>query len=552
MGVVTAGILDATTSTLIEPGFELLSIDIRREFDRVPYAELTYIDGDPATQKFPLTDSDFFAAGKEIEIRLRYEGDAAGEKTVFKGVVIRQSVQLTGNGCILNVELSDKAVKMTAARKSFVFENIKDGDLIGKLLTANGVTAGTIATTNVTHPRLVQYYTTDWDLMLCRAEANGLLIASNDGTVSAVAPVIGSGADYTFEFGIDEIYSFELEADSRHQHVGIEGSSWDVKTQKMTVPAKAAPFELSQARLTETGVYDVLGQNTAQLVAGAALSDKEAEAWATGRMLKDRLSMLRGNIRVDGDSRYVLGKTVELKGMSGLFTGKTLLTGIRHEVSDGGWYTWLQFGLSAEPYTARYPVTDSKAGGLLPGVNGLQIGIVEKIVDPDNEFRVEVKIPALGADKNKVWARLATADAGKERGLFCMPEPGDEVILGFLNDDPRQPVILGSVNSSALPAPFKPADENAIKGFVTKSGLKLIFDDTKKQVAISTSDDQQVIIDEDQKSIELKDVNGNSVKLSADGITLTSKKDLILKADGDVKIEGSGKVDIKGSEVTVI
>jgi uncharacterized protein involved in type VI secretion and phage assembly len=163
-----------------------------------------------------------------------------------------------------------------------------------------------------------------------------------------------------------------------------------------------------------------------------------------------------------------------------------------------------------------------------------------------------VKIPALGAGKNKVWARLASTDAGNERGLFYLPEPGDEVILGFLNDDPRQAVILGAVYSSALPAPFKPAAENAIKGFVTKSGLKLLFDDTKKQVAISTSDKQQVILDEDKKSIELKDASGNSIKLSEDGITLTSKKDLILKADGDVKIESSAKVDIKGSEVTVI
>ena len=48
---------------------------------------------------------------------------------------------------------------------------------------------------------------------------------------------------------------------------------------------------------------------------------------------------------------------------------------------------------------------------------------------------------------------LATLDAGKERGTFFRPEIGDEVVVGFLNDDPRHPVILGMCHSSAKPAP---------------------------------------------------------------------------------------------------
>jgi len=48
-----------------------------------------------------------------------------------------------------------------------------------------------------------------------------------------------------------------------------------------------------------------------------------------------------------------------------------------------------------------------------------------------------------------IWARISTLDAGKQRGTFFRPEIGDEVIVGFLNDDPRYPVVLGMVNSSA-------------------------------------------------------------------------------------------------------
>ena len=43
---------------------------------------------------------------------------------------------------------------------------------------------------------------------------------------------------------------------------------------------------------------------------------------------------------------------------------------------------------------------------------------------------------------------------------------------------------------------------------------------------------------EKDKAITLTDENGNSIKLSADGITLESAKDIVLKASGDIKAEG--------------
>ena len=42
---------------------------------------------------------------------------------------------------------------------------------------------------------------------------------------------------------------------------------------------------------------------------------------------------------------------------------------------------------------------------------------------------------------------------------------GDEVLMGFINDDPNDPIILGMLNSSAKPAPLQGSDENHEKGF---------------------------------------------------------------------------------------
>ena len=83
---------------------------------------------------------------------------------------------------------------------------------------------------------------------------------------------------------------------------------------------------------------------------------------------------------------------------------------------------------------------------------------------PDGEDRVQVRVPVINSQDDGLWARVATLDAGENRGSFFRPEIGDEVVLGFLNDDPRDPIILGMLNSSAKPAPITASIRLSRKG----------------------------------------------------------------------------------------
>ncbi|MGZ4034419.1 MAG: phage baseplate assembly protein V, partial [Bacteroidia bacterium] len=158
-----------------------------------------------------------------------------------------------------------------------------------------------------------------------------------------------------------------------------------------------------------------------------------------------------------------------------------------------------------------------------------------------NDYRVKVNLPMVAAGTEGVWARLATLDAGNKRGTFFYPEVDDEVILGFMNDDPREPVILGmlhSKNSSGKP-PIEPTQNNFVKGIYTKGEIKLVFDDEKKSVTIETPGGNKVLItDKDEAKITISDSNQNKIEMTKDGINITSGKDLNLKATGDIKIEG--------------
>ena len=178
------------------------------------------------------------------------------------------------------------------------------------------------------------------------------------------------------------------------------------------------------------------------------------------------------------------------------------------------------------------------SSSLIPGVNGLQIGIVTAVHDdPDGEDRIQVSLPVVDPDDEGIWARIATLDAGDSRGSFFRPEIGDEVIVGFINDDPRDAVVLGMLNSSANPAPITATEENNEKGFITRDQLKLLFDDDKKSVTIETPNGNKVVLSDDEGSIILEDENGNKMTMDSSGITLESASDLTIKASGEIGIE---------------
>ena len=160
------------------------------------------------------------------------------------------------------------------------------------------------------------------------------------------------------------------------------------------------------------------------------------------------------------------------------------------------------------------------------------------MMTPDGEDRIQVRIPIIDTEDNGVWARIVNLDAGESRGFFFRPEVDDEVIVGFLNDDPRDPIVLGSVFSSAKPAPITATEDNNEKGLVTRSEMKMIFDDDKISWTLETPNGNKIIVSDDEGSILLEDENGNKLEMSSDGISIESAKDINIKATGDINIEG--------------
>jgi Rhs element Vgr protein len=531
--------------------YQLLAVDIAREVNRIPYAELLLIDGDYAKQKFRISDGDFFNPGKEIEVSLGHSAGSGKEKTAFKGVVIKQTLKKTTEGSMLSVELSDKAIIMTGARNSNVFRDLTDGELISKLIESDGLKA-LVDTTKTRHKQIVQYQATNWDMMLTRAGANGLFVITDNGAISVKETDLTGAAAKEFEIGRDELFDFEMELDASSQYTGFKSSIWNPDELKLTTMSPSVNFSIDQGKLKPDTVAAAVGFKENNLLSAVPMPDTEASAWAEAQTVKSRMAMLKGSFTVSGTLDIGVGSLFSLQGAGEKFTGKNMVSGMRHQVTTQGWFTTVQFGTSTENFSSVMQPADAKAAGLLPGVGGLQTGIVEALeTDAQYGFMIRVAVAGINGKDKSVHARMATLDGGEQRGIVFWPETGDEVVLGFLNEDPRFPVILGSLFGKKKQPPLAPADKNPEKGIVTLQGLKMIFNDEKKTVRISTSNQRSILIDEENHLIEISDTNDSKISLSNEGILLKSKKAIVLKADGDVSIDGKN-INIKGSKIDLI
>lgn len=519
----------------ISTAFHVLSASVSRELNRIPSASVQLRDGEAAQQTFPASNTDHFVPGRAIEIRLGYRGQT---ETVFKGLVVKHRIRVRKSGSLLSLECRDEAIRMTRGRKSRIHLDTTDGDLIDALVGEHGLQRD-VATTKPTLREVVQYDATDWDFMLCRAEANGSVVAVRDGRVTVHPPATDASPVVAAQFGAT-VLELDAEVDARHQVPGVTATAWSPTDQDVLQVEGSEPSVPESGNLSASELSEVLGGDPTVLRHGGAVGDPELQALADGHLLRDRLAKVRGRVRFQGFAGVTAGDVVNLSGVGDRFSGPQYVSGVRHTFANGNWETDVAFGLDPETHPEKFPVTALPAAGLLPAVNGLQVGVVLALEgDPDGEDRIRVRLPLVGVGDDGVWARVATLDAGAERGTCFRPEIDDEVVVGFLDGDPRHPVVLGQCHSSARPSPVTATDDNHVKGYVSRSKLALTFDDDTKVVVLETPEGNRLVLSESDEAVTLSDQNGSSITLDADGITLESAKDIVLKAAGDVTVEGT-------------
>lgn len=525
--------------------FQVGSIDTWVGLNKVPKAQLVIFDGSAAERNFEISDLNTFLPGNKIEVAAGYSGGK--ESAIFKGVIVKQGIEINRTeGSKLIVDITDEAIKMTLERKSSIFEKIKDSDLIGKLISANGLKKD-VAATNTIHEEIVQYYATDWDLMLTRAEMNGFVVIADGGKVTVKEPDTRQAPVLLVEYGASILdLEAEMDAATQYSSSAIKSYTWDVASQKLIESGPGAvnvrePGNVSSAELAKVFNVKTFAQQT-----GAPIEKTSLQDWSSAELLKSKLSKIRGYVRFQGSALAQTGKMIQLAGLGDRFNGVAFVSGVHHSIVDGRWLTTASFGLSPQWFAAVAPnIAAPDAAGQLPPVNGLQTGIVKQVAkDPGGEFRVLVNLPILQDNTKGVWARLGTFYASNKVGALFYPEVSDEVIVGFMNDDPRYPIILGSVYSKKLAPPVTPDDKNTKKAIVTRSKLEISFDEQNKVIEIRTPGKHTIKMDDKSGAISIQDSNKNTVSLSKGGITIDSGSNVKITAKGNISIQANGNLSL--------
>jgi len=156
-------------------------------------------------------------------------------------------------------------------------------------------------------------------------------------------------------------------------------------------------------------------------------------------------------------------------------------------------------------------------------------GPVGEEIHCDEYGRVRVKFhwdrSAVDDDQSSCWLRVSSSWAGDSHGAVTIPRVGMEVLVGYLNGDPDQPIINGCLANSLNPTPLAlPANktQSVLRSRSTPGGSgynELRIEDRKGQEHIylhAQRNLQQHIKNDSRLQVEGKreeTITGNSVSI---------------------------------------
>ena len=195
---------------------------------------------------------------------------------------------------------------------------------------------------------------------------------------------------------------------------------------------------------------------------------------------------------------------------------------------------------------------------------GVTIGTVTNNQDEEGLGRVKVKLPRISDTDESYWARVLTPMAGKERGIYFLPEVDDEVLVAFDQGDVNFPYILGGLwNGQDKPPETNEDGKNNKRLIKSRSGHQIILDDTKDAEKIIIQDatgKNEIVIDSKNNAITLKveqdltieakgkislKTSGGDVAIECNNLNIQAKQNCEIKANANCNIEANTGMGIK-------
>lgn len=527
--------------------YEVFKIETFKEINRLSRARVQILGGDYTKNTFDESESALFNAGNEIEIQFSYDQKPV---VVFEGIILKHSISIS-EGYMrrktkskMVIECVDKAVLLKNSFTDTVYTEKTDDQIINNLINKVSGLTSSVESTTYEHPVLPKYNIDDWSFILERAKYNGLLVLNSNNKVTVKDPSVGEiTPEVTITNGGGTL-SFEAHLDSNNQYDKIQLEGRDSFSEEVFTKSGADPNEV----VTNT-------KNNAKIISKKSspselnvnlpydVDANELKVLADALTKVSRLQRVSGRTKFKGVLEIDLDTVVALSGFGNRFDGNVYVSAVSHQIEEGRIFTDIEFGLKEDFFT---PKNIFDRNQLVNSITGLHLGKVLQIHnDPNNQYRIKVELPILNDLGNGIWAKLTQPyTGGGNGGTFFIPEVGAQVVVSFVGNDSRHPVVLGCLYNDSMNPYQSIEEENNFKAFVTKNDLKIQFDEGEKEIMISTPGGNEITLNDENSEITIKDSSNNQIKASSSGIDLRSSGKLNIDASDGISISSGGNITV--------
>jgi type VI secretion system secreted protein VgrG len=197
-----------------------------------------------------------------------------------------------------------------------------------------------------------------------------------------------------------------------------------------------------------------------------------------------------------------------------------------------------------------------------PKISSMQVGVVKSTIESEEidlkDFsKILVKFPWIKDDPLfYCWIPVGQNMAGKAFGSFIMPRKDDEILIYFVNGNPSQPIVYGSLHTSKTPRFCQEIDDK-YKIFLMRSHT--FYNEgvlSSNEISMSDKLDEQTLFFKAEKDLNIEVGHKNQMLKNhyrTAILGLGHKTDYIENGDYEIILErGDFKEKIRGNQETMI
>ncbi len=518
----------------------------------------------------PWEHESLFEIGKTVKIGFgssttgSEEFDDANQDYVLEGEITAIEAYFTsGAEAPIIIRGYDISHRLHRGKYNRSFQNMTDKDIVNKIAGEVGIPTNKIDDTgaidgygdiNGSNGYVFQNNQTNMGFLRARAARNGFECFVQDGKLNFREPKSDESLELQW---LQDFNSFRVRVNSAEQVKEVEVRGWDYSRKQTIVSTKntdqvITKTEYGKGKSTSTAFQGKPSTPKMVVVDQSVFTAKEADKIAQALCNELGGNFVHADAKGEGNALIRPGKVVKLSEM-GKYNGEYYVTETRHLFQD-------------RIYTTEFSVRGLKGRDILDTIsppNRLQpgqaplIGIVTDNNDPNKWGRVRVKFPTLTEEHSSYWARVLSPGAGGGRGLDCLPEINDEVLVIFENGDIHRPCVLGGVWNGTDATPEGVGDSVTdgkvrLRTFQTRTGHKVQFTEedkgsNKKGITLDTVYGHKIQCNDSEKFIDIKTNSGHEIRMDDQSNTIEIKK-------GSTSITmqtQAGAITIKGNTITL-